>query len=98
MPGVSLDQAQILADSVEQATLSMPVLRRETQLIVTETHHPVEASTIGSQGQERPDYPHQDGRSQRSEGKPVDINAIADQVYQTLMHRQQFEAERRGLY
>lgn len=28
----------------------------------------------------------------------LDINAVADKVYQTLMRRQQFERERRGLY
>ena len=29
---------------------------------------------------------------------PLDINALADKVYQTLVRRQQFEQERRGLY
>jgi len=29
---------------------------------------------------------------------PLDINAVADKVYQTLVRRQQAERERRGLY
>ena len=29
---------------------------------------------------------------------PLDINSVADKVYQTLVRRQQFERERRGLY
>ena len=29
---------------------------------------------------------------------PLDINAVADRVYQTLQRRQQLERERRGLY
>jgi hypothetical protein len=29
---------------------------------------------------------------------PLDINAVAEKVYQTLQRRLQFERERRGLY
>jgi hypothetical protein len=29
---------------------------------------------------------------------PLDLDALADKVYQTLKRRQQFEQERRGLY
>jgi len=29
---------------------------------------------------------------------PLDINAVADKVYQTLLRRQQFERDRRGFY
>jgi hypothetical protein len=82
---------------IEQTVLPAPLPGLELRLLRTEQQASTDNRSSQSSDNEQPatSVP---TPPPAATAPPLDINAIADKVYQTLQRRQQVERERRGLY